>query len=121
MPSILYKSEGLMAWWYENDPRQALIHFNEAREDRQWGKEALVLQIKIYINPDHSSLFMDCVAANTDKEHHLEAAKSLLIELENIVGTKSRDVQLMWAYVCMREGSNEQLAKARGTLNSLLK
>jgi len=117
----LHFCKGLMAWWYENDPRKALIHFNEAREDRQWGKEALILQIKIYINPDHSSLFMDCVATNADTESHLEAAKSLLLELEDIVGNKSRDVHLLWAYICMREGGNELLAKARSTLTSLLK
>lgn len=46
--------EGLL-FKYRNDPRSALTALNLARRDGEWGEQAVMLMIEIYLNPENET------------------------------------------------------------------
>lgn len=74
----LYFCRGLLKM-YKNNPREALEDFNHVRMDAEWGAEALVHMIKIYINPEN---ILDGAEGSSIREESIAAAQRLLEELK---------------------------------------
>lgn len=42
--------------WYSGNPNAALRHFNNARQDVEWGQQAIYNMIEICLNPEDEML-----------------------------------------------------------------
>ncbi|XP_054888244.1 tetratricopeptide repeat protein 21B [Poeciliopsis prolifica] len=42
--------------WYAGEPIDALLHFNKARKDNDWGQNAVYNMIEILLNPDNDTI-----------------------------------------------------------------
>jgi len=69
--------------WYNNDAHEALDHFNYARKDGEWGRQAIMNMIEIYLNPDNAGLFQEASEAKGDHSEHVAVAEKLLKELQS--------------------------------------
>jgi tetratricopeptide repeat protein 21B len=87
----LHFCKGLYAR-YTNDPIKAVIEFNQVRRDKEWGPDALVHMIELYLNPDNDGVW-ESEAKDGDglidesTAENISVAESLLVELE----PKARD------------------------------
>merc|ERR1711871_799369 len=72
---------------FTNDPIKAVQEFNRARRDAEWGPDALVYMIELYLNPDNDSAWegmgTSASEAAVDENHaeNIAVAESLLEEL----------------------------------------
>ena len=126
--------------YYQNQPRDALLHFNYARKDHEWGKLALEHMINIYINPDHLDLFVETTettgtdegngnsnkpAKQTGKkagaEHdmagsmaaNLAAAERLLQELHTMYGNdKPHKLHILESYILLASKNQKRQERA---------
>jgi len=114
----LHYCKGLHAW-YTNDPFTALKEFNQARKDGEWGRDALMAMIEIYLNPDNSDLFQDAAEAKGDSLEYVRHAQSLIQELRAI-GEEGWRVQVLDAYALMLTKQKLNLEKAITILTSIL-
>ena len=127
--------------YYQNQPRDALLHFNYARKDHEWGKVALEHMINIYINPDHLDLFVETsettatdegnkppkaagVASGGKKGHsgddmagsmaaNLASAERLLQELHTMYGNdKPHKLHILESYILLASKNSKKQEKA---------
>jgi len=115
----LHYVKGLYAW-YTNDPKTALSEFNRARQDSEWGKQATMNMVDIYINPDGADLFAESNDAKGDNAEQLAAAEKLLEELKALTQSDpslSLRVSVLEAYMLMASKNKSKIEQA---LNQLL-
>ncbi|XP_059488844.1 tetratricopeptide repeat protein 21B-like isoform X2 [Neocloeon triangulifer] len=74
-PGLAY-CQGLYSW-YSGEPTQALKHFNRARRDPEWGRQAICSMIQICLNNENSAE----VDSKDSRETALKTAEKLLGEL----------------------------------------
>ena len=98
--------------WFINDPREALIQFNSARKDGEWGKLAIQNMIEIYLNPDHQELFAESAEAKGDNSEHIVAAEKLLKDLTKLGEGSSPKYIVLEAYALMATKQKPQIEKA---------
>jgi tetratricopeptide (TPR) repeat protein len=78
---------------YTNDPIASVTSFNQCRRDKDWGPDALVHMIELYLNPDNDAVWatdgINDGERNVDdsRAEHIAVAESLILELE----PKARD------------------------------
>jgi len=105
--------------WYTNDPREALIHFNQARQDGEFGALALNNMIEIYINPENGEIFSETAEAKGDNSEMLVAAERLLKELASRGDTADTNkFVVLEAYALMASKDKQRIDTA---LNNLLR
>lgn len=69
--------------WYLNNINEALAEFNLARRDAEWGKEAVMHMVEIYLNPDNENMWDD-TEVGTQQGENIRIASKLLSELPNV-------------------------------------
>ena len=118
--------------YYQNQPRDALLHFNFARKDHEWGKAALEHMINIYINPDHLDLFVETTETTATDEGNksskakkggddmagsmtanLTAAERLLQELHTMYGNdKPHKLAILESYILLASKQHKKQERA---------
>ena len=83
----LHYCKGLYHWSC-NDVHEAVKHFNFARRDGEWGRDALANMIQIYRNPNNEDMWDQANGDEVSDGHHeaLKIAESLLEELRSMLG-----------------------------------
>lgn len=72
--------------WACNDVHEAIKHFNRARRDGQWGKDALSKMIQIYLNPNNEDMWDQGGGELSDGHYEsLKIAESFLDELRSLI------------------------------------
>jgi len=103
---------------YRNDPRAALTALNLARRDGEWGEQAVMLMIEIYLNPENETNWDELVLderPSSDPGEAVRAAEKLLRELP-----RSPRQAVLECYTLMAYRSKAQLEKACAKLIDLL-
>lgn len=103
-------------YWFTNDPREALIQFNQCRQDGEWGSQALTNMIEIYLNPDNGEMFSETADAKGDNTELVLAAEKLLKELATR-GDANNKFVVLEAYTLMASKDKGRIEQA---LNQLL-
>jgi len=103
---------------YMNDPRAALTSLNLARRDGEWGEQAVMLMIEIYLNPENETNWDELQLDERpggDQSEAVRAAEKLLRELP-----PSPRQAVLECYTLMAYKSKAQLEKACAKLLELL-
>lgn len=116
-PGLRY-CKGLLAW-YNNEPASALDQFNYARKDGEWGRDAIMNMIEIYLNPDNAGLFQESTEAKGDHSEHIATAEKLLKELQAMGETSKKSVVLE-AYCLMATKHKQRIEKALQLLMQIM-
>ena len=77
---------------FTNDVANAVVEFNLARKDSQWGPDSLVHMIELYLNPDHENVWEDKEGGEAGDSYmmseefadNIHVAQALLAELKPI-------------------------------------
>jgi tetratricopeptide repeat protein 21B len=106
---------------FSNQPREALKHFNQARKDGVWAREALYHMVEIYLLPDNASLFQESTEAKGNANEHVSAAENLLKELRQWGETEnSKRYSLLMCYAAMMTRLKERVEFALTTAADIL-
>lgn len=112
--------QGLLAW-YTNDPKTALSEFNQSRKDGEWGKQALINMIEIYLNPDNIELFQETAEAKGDNSEQVGSAEKLLADLQGLNEPElALKVSVLECYVHMASKNKSRIDVALNSLVSLV-
>ena len=120
----LHYAKGLYHY-FNNSPRDALVHLNYARKDHEWGRQALQLMIDVYINPDHLDLFIEATEQKEGRKEesttqaNLQAADRLLAELAAL-GDKGPKHSVLECYTLLASKTKAKVERAVVILNGLL-
>jgi tetratricopeptide repeat protein 21B len=74
---------------YTNDVTNAVIEFNLARKDSEWGPDSIMHMIELYLNPDHDNVWEDKEGSENEEAYNMteefadniHVAQALLAEL----------------------------------------
>ena len=103
----LHYCRGLYSW-YSNNISEAIEEFNAARRDGEWGNQALVNMIQIYLNPDNENLW-DEAEVGPEQTENIRTATKLFHELGDERTDRNRVVQ---AYILISSKSPNNLETA---------
>ena len=110
---------------FTNDPIKAVQEFNRARRDNEWGPDALVYMIELYLNPDNDSAWegvgTSASEAAVDENHaeNIAVAESLLEELTPKARDKRR-LTVLKAYCSLATRQKSKVEEAMRTFVDLL-
>lgn len=105
--------QGLM-YRYQNEPRQAIEHFNKARNHGHFSVAAIENMVEIYLNPENEDIW-----ASSDDEVTAERAdayriaEQLLREIPEAQRTKKHDVLRCYTYIVTKSRANLEQALAQ--------
>mmetsp|Transcript_38825 Transcript_38825/g.38368 ORF Transcript_38825/g.38368 Transcript_38825/m.38368 type:complete len:606 (-) Transcript_38825:24-1841(-) len=104
---------------FTSEPQKALKALNRARFDSFYGEDALVLMIKIYLNP-HDEIIYSCKdkeAVFKTSSDNMKAADVLVKEL----AMKEYDTTILECYAMIHTHRKEYITKASKMLEDLLR
>lgn len=75
---------------FTNDITNAVIEFNLARKDSEWGADSIMHMIELYLNPDHDNVWEDKEGSDSEEAYNMteefadniHVAQALLAELK---------------------------------------
>merc|ERR1719313_3311858 len=115
--------QGLFSRWSHN-PREALLEFNLSRMDANWGLEATLNMVELYLCPDNEKLWEEPSSDRAAKETSdaVSAAIKLLKEAKTFEssGNKSTRFKVLEAYAMMATRDKSGVERAFQMLASML-
>ena len=106
---------------FTKDPIKAVTEFNQARRDSEWGPDALVHMIELYLNPDNDSVWDDKESGPLDDttSENISVAEVLLRELEPKARDKRR-LSILQNYCLLATRQQKNIDEAMKSFITLL-
>ncbi|OQR92577.1 hypothetical protein ACHHYP_03510 [Achlya hypogyna] len=94
---------------FQNNIHDAIAELNLARKDAEWGGQALINMIEIYLNPDNENLWDNPDDSSKEQTENIRIANALLDELPQ---ERSFKLRVLEAYAVLATKTKPAIEKA---------